>query len=102
MATRTLSLHANQEDYRRAFLLDGVDVVVRAYWLARCAAWHVDLLTPENVPLAVGVRLTPGAPLNVPGAGDGMPPGRFIVSGPDAYTFADLGQQVTVDYVEAA
>ena len=102
MATIELTLHADREDYRRSFLLDGVEVVVRAYWLERCAAWYVDMLTPEERPLAIGVRLTPGAPLNVPRAGDGMPPGSFFCTGPDSYTFLDLGQQVGVSYIEAA
>lgn len=102
MATITLTLHAQREDYRRAFLLDGIEIVVRAYWLERCAAWYVDMLTPEGDTLAVGVRLTPASVLDVPRAGDGWPPGRFVCSGPDAYAFGDLGQQVQVDYIEAA
>ena len=97
-----IPLDSTRERYSLTVTLDGVEVAMRVYWLERAAGWYVDLETPAGAVLASTVRITPGAPLAIPGAAVGLPPGTFLASGPDYYTRNDLGTQVTLDYVTAA
>ena len=89
-----IPLDARSDRNRLTIDLGGVDVGVRWYWLPRCAGWYVDLEQPDGTPISTGLRLTPAAPLNAPGANEFLPDGRFVVSGPDSYTRDDLGGQV--------
>lgn len=95
----TIPLDATNDRYRLTVTLDGQDVGLRCYWLPRCAGWYLDLEHPDGEPIATGRRITPGAVVAFPGAGDGVPPGRFVARGPDRYGRDDLGTQVFVDYL---
>ena len=99
---KQIPLDARYDRYSLQVDLEGIIVGLRVYWLPRCAAWYLDVLSAAGVDVAVGARLTPGAPLALPAAWEGGPPGRFICSGPDVYTKQDLGVQVQVLYVTAA
>ena len=96
-----LPLDARAYRYQFTITLDEVEVGMRVYWLPRCAGWYVDLLTPAGEDIATGIRITPQAPLAVPGSWDGAPPGRFITVGPARYGREDLGTQVQVWYLTA-
>lgn len=85
--------------YQFTITLDGVDVGLRLYWLPRAAGWYLDLLTPDGEDVATGIRVTPDAPLAVPGSWEGAPPGRFVVLGPARYGYSDLGSQVRIVYL---
>jgi hypothetical protein len=89
-----IPLDASDPRSRTVVDLAGVEVGVRWYWLPRAAGWYVDLERPDGTPIATGMRLTPAAPLNAPGASPYLPDGRWVVSGPDAYGREDLGRQV--------
>jgi len=97
-----IPLDARYDRYTLQVDLEGVTVGLRVYWLPRVAAWFVDALSAAGEDVAVGARLTPGAPLALPAAWEGGPPGRFICTGPDGYTHDDLGVQVQVLCVTAA
>lgn len=96
-----LPLDSRSYRYQFTITLDEVEVGMRVYWLPRCAGWYVDLLTPAGEDVATGIRITPQAPLAVPGSWDGAPPGRFVVTGPARYGREDLGTQVQVWYLTA-
>ena len=89
-----IPLDATDDRARVVVDLAGVEVGVRWYWLPRAAGWYVDLERPDGTPIATGMRLTPAAPLNAPGASPYLPDGRWSVSGPDTYGHDDLGRQV--------
>ena len=97
-----LPLDSRSYRYQLTTTLEGVEVGMRVYWLPRCAGWYLDLLTPAGEDVATGIRITPQAPLAVPGSWDGAPPGRFDVTGPARYGREDLGGQVQVRYLTAA
>lgn len=101
MAVR-LPLDARAYRYQFTITLDGVKVGLRIYWLPRCAGWYLDVLTSAGEDVATGIRITPAAPLAVPGSWEGAPPGRFVVTGPARYGRLDLGSQVQVWYLTAA
>lgn len=82
--------------------LDGVAVGLVVYWLRRSAGWYLDAESDDGTPIATGVRITPGAVLAFPGAAEGLPPGRFVAVGADAYSYDDLGSAVQVMYLPAA
>lgn len=88
--------------YRITTTVDGVDIGLRVYWLDRAASWYVDLETDAGVPIATGARLSPGAVVAFPGAGAGVPPGRFVTVGPEPYQREDLGTQIQLVYVTQA
>lgn len=77
------------------------DAVLRARFTYRdrSRSWYLDLHDADDVPLAVGRRLSPGwGPLHglsVPGAPDGV----FVVDGPDDYNKADLGADLRLVFV---
>ena len=96
-----IPLDARSDRSRLTVDLGGVDVSIRWYWLPRCAGWYVDLEQPDGTPNSTGLRLTPAAPLNAPGASDALPDGRFYVGGPDTYGRDDLGTQVTLAWWSA-
>lgn len=97
-----LPLDASAPRYRVVVTLDDVQVGILLYWLRRSAGWYLDLQTPDGDDLATGIRITPGAVLAVPAAGEGIPPGQFVALGPDAYGYDDLGGAVRVLYLTAA
>ena len=99
MTEQVLPLTAARDDYRFTVTLDGEDVGLRCYWLPRAAGWYLDLETAAGEPIATGARITPGAEVAFPAAGTGVPAGRFVAEGPDAYGHDDLGTQVRVIYV---
>jgi hypothetical protein len=99
---RTLPLDAREPRYRIAVDLDDVQVGVVAYWLGRAAAWYLDIQTPEGADIATGIRVTPGAVLAMPAAGAGLPPGKLVAVGADAYSYDDLGTAVQVLYLTEA
>lgn len=91
-----------QEEQRRTYTLDGVPVTLRVYWIELLGAWYLDLLDGAGVALATGVPIAPGSRLALPGAGEGIPPGRFVALGPDPYAREDLGGAVQLYYLTAA
>lgn len=97
-----IPLDAKSDRYVFSLTLDGVACGLRCYWLPRTGSWYLDLLDASLEALAAGVRISPGASLAFPAAGDGVPPGVFVASGPSSYGHDDLGTQVFVDYVTAA
>lgn len=99
---RTLPLDAREPRYRIVVELDEVQVGIVVYWLRRAFGWYLDIQTPDGVDIATGIRVTPGAVLAMPAAGEGLPPGKLVALGPDAYTYDDLGTAVTVLYLTAA
>ena len=99
---KKLPLTASPDRYQIAVTLDGVDVGIRLAWLPRSAGWYATLLDAAGDAISLDARVTPGAPLAWPTAGDGFPPGRFIALGPDDYGRDDLGAQVGISYVTAA
>lgn len=96
-----LALDSKSMRYEFDDVFEGVTVGFRVYWIPRCAGWYLDLLTPAGEDVATGIRITPQAPLAVPGSWDGAPPGRFVVTGPARYGREDLGTQVQVWYLTA-
>lgn len=87
--------------------LEGSIYTLRMVWSERLDAWLLDIMTNEGVPIAQGLPLRAGVPINnavrhLPG----MPPGLFVVydstqQGNDP-TFDDLGVRVLLIYLTAA
>lgn len=94
-----LPLDAASDRYRMTVILDGVEVGLKVYWLPRCAGWYLDIETPAGETLCAGVRITPDSEIAIPGAGEGIPPGRLVAIGPASYGHDDLGSQVKVMYL---
>lgn len=97
-----IPLDAKSDRYHFPLTLDGVACGIRCYWLPRAGSWYLDLLDASLQIIAAGVRINPGTSIAFPAAGDGVPPGVFVASGPSSYGHDDLGTQVFVDYVTEA
>lgn len=77
---------------------------VEMTWRRRCRAWYVSLLTGDEVPLAMGRRLSPGwSPLAGIILDEALAPdGLFVVRGVDGYAREDLGEALTVAFYTSA
>ena len=69
-------------DYNDSFssvVLDGTQYLIRFAWNDTAGRWSFGLYTMQKEPLAVGLRIVPGFPLNLQTVDDSFPSGIFGV-----------------------
>ena len=88
--------------HRQRVTLDGIEYRIVLTWRQRPRSWHFDLYSADGDPIALGRRLSSGwSPVR--GATDErLPPGAFVVGGPEGYRRSDLGDDLQVWYYGAA
>jgi len=86
--------------------LDGVTYSFEFRWSQRAACWHLDLRTPDDLPIALSVRLVTGFPLLRRVTHPQRPAGELWMldlSGPgEEPTLEGLGTRFVLFYVDAA
>lgn len=69
----------NCNDSFSRVVLDGTQYLLRFTWNDTAERWSFGLYTMQREPIAVGIRMVPRFPLNLPIAAAGFPPGVFGV-----------------------
>jgi len=81
-------------DHTQTTTLGGTQYRVRLRWRQRLSGWYLDLLTLDELPIALGRRVsahwTPLYEINPPG----LPDGIMFVRGLDDYPREELGNTV--------
>ena len=88
--------------HRQRVTLDGTEYRIVLTWRQRSRSWYLDLYSADGNPIALGRRLSSGwSPVR--GATDAqLPPGAFVVGGPEDYRRSDLGDDLMVRYYSGA
>jgi hypothetical protein len=75
--------------------LAGTKYNLRLTWRPRLASWYMDVFDVDDVPIALGYRVTPESVWRKL-----IPDGFFLAVGPDPYLREHLGQTLLPMYVE--
>lgn len=99
---RVLDMLPNASDQVQRVSLDGGVYALRARWNDRAQCFLLDLASTDGVKLVSGVPVRVGAPFSLPHATrPGMPPGLFMAGGGGDPVLGELGERVSLYYLEA-
>lgn len=95
---KKITQRADLRKHRQRTTLDGTVYRITLTWRPRTRGWYMDLYDSQGDPIALGRRLNPGWPPLRGVVDERVPPGGFIVIGPDPYRRQDLGDDLQILY----
>jgi len=99
---KIITQRADLRKHRQKVTLDGTDYRIVLTWRQRQRSWYFDLYDADGDPIALGRRLSPGWSPVRGSTDERLPPGAFVVGGPEKYSRRDLGEDLLIRYFTEA